>query len=432
LKEGIIFFPFDSSALEPTYLVELSDGRRLQISNLLYQLLNLCDGKRPLGEIAQVLSGHFCEEISENQIEQFIKAKLLPQGLFQEARDRSTICSRPPSIRRLALQLLQFQLRIPLFSKRRLDSITRFTQYLYARPVVIAMLALVVLVHLLTYWQAPRIVPYFRLQDLSVKIYGPLFVLVLFGSLWHEVGHLSACRRFNCEHGKLGIGLYVIWPVFYVDVSAAWRLPRRQRMVVDLGGFYFQMIMTVVLYIVSLCLSQATLLLPVIIALDMGVIHNLNPMFKFDGYWLLSDMIGVPNLHERIGQYIKGMLPWPRKQNTSSLLRVQPYAIVVTWLYALFGMVFFVYFFWMMIWLGPWIIREYPANVAFLARQTWNALQRWDIIRASGSLIAILFSSIVPFAIGLMLMRLLISLLRLLQAIPRLKSFSKKSRTTST
>jgi putative peptide zinc metalloprotease protein len=223
-----------------------------------------------------------------------------------------------------------------------------------------------------------------------------------------------------------------MWPVFYVDISAAWRLPRWQRIIIDLGGFYFQMVLTLILYTVALLTRQAILLFPVIIAMDMSMLYNLNPMFKFDGYWLLSDIIGVPNLHRRIGKYLKEMLPWPRKRKMSSLLQTQPYAKITACLYALFSAIYLVYFSWMLIWIGPKIVSEYPRTVVYLGQQAWDSLLAMDIIRVLGNLLSIVFSSIMPLVLCLMLIRLLTPLLKALRrAMPSLRLRSSQEEKTS-
>ena len=430
LQAGIVLTPFDASTLEPTYLAELPDGRRLQISYPLYQLLLLCDGKRSVSDIAQTLSHHLNGQIGVAEVAEFIERRLRPQGLLQEDKNSLvTANKRQASAQRSVLQLL---IRIPLLPPRLLNPITAVTQHLYAKPVVIPILILIMLVHFLTYLQLPQVVPSFNMRGLTVTVYGPLFALVIFGSLWHELGHLSACRRFDCEHGELGCGLYVMWPVFYVDISAAWRLPRWQRIIIDLGGFYFQMVLTLILYTVALLTRQAILLFPVIIAMDMSMIYNLNPMFKFDGYWLLSDIIGVPNLHRRMGKYLKEMLPWPRKGKMSSLLRTQPYAKITACLYALFSAIYLVYFSWMLIWIGPKIVSEYPRAVVYLGQQAWDSLLAMDIIGVLGNLLSIVFSSIMPLVLCLMLIRLLTPLLKALRrAMPSLRLRSSQEEKTS-
>ena len=128
----------------------------------------------------------------------------------------------------------------------------------------------------------------------------PMFLLAMLMSYFiHELGHITACKRFNCPHGSIGFGIYIVFPVFYADVSKAWRLSQKQRAVVDLGGIYFQLILLIVVDCYAFFYeSQFAYVLSWTITLTM--LHTLNPFFKFDGYWLLSDLSGITNLHDKM------------------------------------------------------------------------------------------------------------------------------------
>ncbi len=128
----------------------------------------------------------------------------------------------------------------------------------------------------------------------------PTFILAMLLSYFiHELGHISACQRYNCPHGGIGFGIYLVFPVFYADVSKAWRLSQTQRAVVDLGGLYFQSILIIAVDCYAyFTASQLAYVLSWTITLTM--LHTLNPFFKFDGYWLLSDLSGITNLHDKM------------------------------------------------------------------------------------------------------------------------------------
>jgi putative peptide zinc metalloprotease protein len=119
------------------------------------------------------------------------------------------------------------------------------------------------------------------------------------GVVVHELGHLSACARFGAGHGGIGIGLYWCMPVLYAEVSGAWMLPRLQRAAVDAGGVYFQCVYLVALGVAYLS-SDAAPFLEAMTWTHFLMLHTLNPVLKYDGYWLLTDLGGMPNLHEHI------------------------------------------------------------------------------------------------------------------------------------
>jgi hypothetical protein len=125
------------------------------------------------------------------------------------------------------------------------------------------------------------------------------FVLVLVGILFHELGHIAACVKYGVPHGGIGIGFYWGFPVFYADVRATWRLPPKQRAVVASGGIYFQLV-----FLAGLLLAYSVSNSAVYAAASLVTIYNilstLNPILKYDGYWILSDLLGIENLHARL------------------------------------------------------------------------------------------------------------------------------------
>jgi hypothetical protein len=92
--------------------------------------------------------------------------------------------------------------------------------------------------------------------------------------------------------------------VAYVEVTGIWRLPRRQRLVVDLGGVYFQSMAVILLAAFAWATGDPTILW-LVIFLDFAMLLNVNPLFKLDGYWAVSDATGIPNLHQRVGEQLR-------------------------------------------------------------------------------------------------------------------------------
>jgi putative peptide zinc metalloprotease protein len=125
-----------------------------------------------------------------------------------------------------------------------------------------------------------------------------MYVLILASFMFHEFGHAAASRHYAARPAEIGFGLYLIFPVFYCNVTDIWRLPRLQRIVVSLGGVYFQLIASAVLVPFSLATDSRTLNL-VIAGNLVAMLATLNPFFRFDGYWVYSDFFSIPNLRKR-------------------------------------------------------------------------------------------------------------------------------------
>lgn len=125
-----------------------------------------------------------------------------------------------------------------------------------------------------------------------------LLLFMLASSLFHELGHASACKYFKIRHGGIGFGLYLNIPVLYTDVTEVWRLNRNKRCIVNIAGVYFQIYILFTLLILYLSTGY-DLVRYMILIINLGFIMTLNPFFKFDGYWIASDLLGIPNLRKR-------------------------------------------------------------------------------------------------------------------------------------
>lgn len=111
----------------------------------------------------------------------------------------------------------------------------------------------------------------------------------------HELGHAAACKRFGASPSAIGFAFYLFFPVLYSDVSDAWALPSRQRAVVGLGGAYLQLIAGALYAALYLATGWPPWILAVAgIAGTLAL--SLNPFFRFDGYWVIADLLGVSNL----------------------------------------------------------------------------------------------------------------------------------------
>ena len=133
----------------------------------------------------------------------------------------------------------------------------------------------------------------------------PLLLLLVLGltvlsMLFHECGHAAACRYGGARPGVIGMGFYVVWPAFYTNVTDAYRLGRAGRVRTDLGGVYFNAIFLLPLTAVYLATGYLPLLAAVVV-IHVEIVQQLLPSLRFDGYFILADLIGVPDLFRRIG-----------------------------------------------------------------------------------------------------------------------------------
>ncbi len=131
-------------------------------------------------------------------------------------------------------------------------------------------------------------------------------IAIILAKILHEFGHALVARKLGCSVRAMGVALLLFWPILYTDTTDAWRLKRRSgRVWIGLAGMMVEMaIASVALLLWNFFPDGVFRTLLFMLATStwlMTLFVNLNPFMKFDGYYVLSDMTGVENLHERAG-----------------------------------------------------------------------------------------------------------------------------------
>nr|WP_028792089.1 HlyD family efflux transporter periplasmic adaptor subunit [Thauera linaloolentis] len=120
----------------------------------------------------------------------------------------------------------------------------------------------------------------------------------------HELGHAYTAKLHGCRVSTMGVAFMVMWPVLYTDTSGAWRLAsRRRRLSIGAAGMLAETALAAWATLAwsflpdGMLRSAAFMLATTTWLLTLAV--NLNPLMRFDGYFLLADTLNVPNLQER-------------------------------------------------------------------------------------------------------------------------------------
>ena len=126
----------------------------------------------------------------------------------------------------------------------------------------------------------------------------------------HELGHGFMCRRFGGEVHELGIMFLVLFPAPYVDASSAWSFRSRwHRALVGAGGMIFELFVAAICAFAWLAVKDSgsywSLFLynVMLIASVTTVLFNANPLLRYDGYYILSDLLEIPNLQSKSREY---------------------------------------------------------------------------------------------------------------------------------
>lgn len=129
-------------------------------------------------------------------------------------------------------------------------------------------------------------------------------VTLLLVKVAHELGHAFTAKRYGCRVPTMGVAFLVLWPVAYTDTNEVWKLTeRKQRLTVAAAGVATELIIAVWALLAWAILPEG---LPKTAAFLLAtttwiatVLINCSPFMRFDGYFLLSDWLEMPNLHAR-------------------------------------------------------------------------------------------------------------------------------------
>ena len=241
-------------------------------------------------------------------------------------------------------QQKQFIYKKEILSKEIAEKFTVNLSFLFNPKIMYSVIGLAFILDILFFITNP-------LQSEAIVHSGPYAFLTaivfLFASiLFHELGHVSACRYYNIDHGGIGIGLYINMPVFYSDVTNAWLLCPSKRLVVNIAGVYFQLLIIIPILILHLIYPNEFFRY-MIIALNINFLFTLNPFFKFDGYWIVSDALGVANLRSKTQEILIYFLGKIRRQKMEkpAILQITKVKRNIFIIYSIIMNLFFAYFF---------------------------------------------------------------------------------------
>jgi putative peptide zinc metalloprotease protein len=227
--------------------------------------------------------------------------------------------------------LLALKMRTGVVPEGVVNAITTVFRPLYWPPVVLAVLAsFLALCGWLFLFHGVA-------QSLRQTLYDPKFILLLLGlvilsAAFHECGHATACRYGGARPGVMGVGIYIVWPAFYTDVTDAYRLGKAGRLRTDLGGVYFNSIFTLGTFAAYFLTGWEPLLLIVPLQI-MEILHQFLPFLRLDGYYIVSDLTGVPDMFARIKPTLASLLP--ARETPDEVKVLKPWVRVATTLYVL-------------------------------------------------------------------------------------------------
>ncbi len=188
---------------------------------------------------------------------------------------------------------------------------------------------------------------------LAPSNWGWAILVFLVTKTLHELGHGLMCKRFGGVVPEVGIMMLVLFPAPYVDATSSWNFSNKwHRLLVGAAGMMVELAIAGVAVLVWLqqrethpgSLAQQIAYNTVFLASITTILFNANPLLRFDGYYMLSDVTEIPNLYERAKRQLQYLI----QRYVYGLTNVYPSAVSMrerTWLvvYGIAAMIYKVF-----------------------------------------------------------------------------------------
>ena len=347
----------------------------------------------PPSLIAQDINASTTLEVDEEQITEF--AKFLDQ--------HSLLRATPQKVEQLQKKSGEAKwksgkwwlhtylfIRVPLVRPQRfLQAMLPWVAPLFTKSALGLLIAATVLGLILVARQWDTFVNSFMDMLSPTGLAGFALALIVSKAL-HEMGHALVATRLGVRVAHMGVAMVVLWPMLYTDTSESWRLRNhRHRLAISIAGVSTELALAGLATLAWALLDEGLLRQSMLYLATTGWILslalNVSPFMRFDGYFILSDIINFPNLHERAGAIAKAYMrrkllglnePDPESFRPEVLWKLRLFAYI-TWLYRLtvfLGIAFAVYYFFFKA-LGIFLLGV--ELWWFVAKPIWTELMVW-------------------------------------------------------
>ncbi len=291
-------------------------GRDFFLNPVTYALVGLMDGTRSVGQIwlgvADVLKDQLpTQEAVVRLLSQLYQADALAMDAAPELSELNARAARQHKRKRNAAFRNPLSLRFPLINPDAFLTATAGWAAWVFSPFGLALWLVSVcwlFVQIGLNWPGLT-------NNLSDRVLGSSNIAVFLvafcaNKLVHELGHAYAVKRWGGGVYEMGVMLLILMPAPYVDASAASTFPERsRRFIVGAAGMMAELALAVpAMWVWTMSeegLLHAMAFNTILIATVSSLVFNLNPLLRFDGYYMLCDALGLPNLGTRSTRYLQ-------------------------------------------------------------------------------------------------------------------------------
>jgi putative peptide zinc metalloprotease protein len=314
---------------ERWYVVRDPAGNQFhRLSDPAYRFVALLDGSRTV-EQAWDICGGTLEDDAPTQPEVIqILSHLYSANLIDAdvTPDATVLLRRHKQLNKRKMQNRLMNVlfpRIPLWDPDKfLKMWSPINRFIFSRFGALVWLGVVftAIVLLVPYWNTPGHSLKIAAQHSIDVRNNPVNLILLYGvfvfvKFIHELGHAFSCRRFGGECHELGIMFLVFIPTPYVDASTAWAFPNKwHRIFVGAAGMIVELFFASLMSFVWMSTGDINSVVAqlafnaMLIASVTTLVFNANPLLRYDGYYILSDFLEIPNLRQKSSEYALGLV----------------------------------------------------------------------------------------------------------------------------
>lgn len=280
---SLLNYNYTLSCVSGNEFVLSYEGRYYKIGEFMYRILR--EGKKAahLEELLARLGND--AELSLATLKEVIETKVLP--VFNVAEENGKDFSGG------------FWVKKQVLSSGQSATLAKPLSFLFGRSFYPLFILLSGINIALYYQVSSKVAGRFIPQGYEMLTWIGSYFSLFFIMFLHELSHAAAAIKSGIKARSIGLGFYTIMPAMYTDLTDIWKLPKAGRVKVNLAGIFIQLIIGIgiaaALNIVANGVVQS-LLWKIYFFNTCLVIMNLVPFLKLDGYWVLSDLLGAPNL----------------------------------------------------------------------------------------------------------------------------------------
>ena len=354
LKESLRFTMRESGGgIE--YLVEDEViGRFYRIGHAQYTFLTMLDGRRTVSDVlmktASLIRQHAIDETeAANLCKWAIESGLIESETGNSAA-RRTEQHEMMQKQQMVSYLNPMMLRMPLFNPDPIISVvTRFTGFLISPLGALVWIAVVVygFMKLAVDWEQfylNRVNAFDAMDFVWIALTWAILKVI------HELAHSVVCKKFGGRVKNCGFLLLLLIPMPYVDVTSSWRFHNKwKRILTSAAGMMSEIFIAAIACIIWAAAAPGALKYHagnvIITATLITLLFNINPLMRFDGYYMLSDFLEIPNLATHGRAWLKGIFkrlyfgnkPAPLKETGFRGLAVRIYGVLAMMWFFLIG-----------------------------------------------------------------------------------------------